>query len=148
MNKKGFIFVETIIVICVLTVGLISLYANYSKILSNVKELNTFDTTEYNYKTFFLKGQTFNSVNDNECIIWSSSFSDSRNVKICKLKNVSADGYIENPNISEILDAYIIDYLNSQDLNSANDDLFLAVYKKKDKQNPEEYLTYISSLNY
>jgi len=153
--KKGFIFIETIIVVTILTVALMSIYANYSKIISNTKEFNTFDTAEYNYKTYFLKqmyvDNKFGTISQNTCkkdIV--TPFSDNK-VKICILNNAfnkwsylnTADGYAAYTNI----DAYIIDYLNNQDWTENNDNIYLVEYKKKDKQT-NEYFTYISSLNY
>ena len=152
-KNTGFIFIETIIVVCVLTVSLMSLYTNYSKIMANTKELNTFDVTEYNYKTFFLKKRYEAgdiSLSVNTCIKTSSHynyFSDSLNIKICRFNDVSTKGLSSFLTITNI-DPYIIDYINSQDFTSNNDDIFLVEYKKEDKQNPSEYLTYISSLNY
>lgn len=161
--KKGFVFIETIIVITILTVGLISLYANYSKILSNTKEFNTFDTAEYNYKTYNLKRKYIDEqlkdyksveINDkNKCYIVNSIYSDtniaaestSKQVKVCLLESVSSNDYIQDN--KNQLDAYIIDYLNNKDWNTNNDNIFLVEYKKKDKQT-NEYFTYISSLNY
>ena len=152
MNNKGFVFIETIIVICVLTISLMSLYANYNKIISNTKELNTFDTTEYNYKTYFLKKKymsdsDFNS-SDPPCKSIPNPFaldaSDTSNIKICKLTNVSS--YTDDD--LKKFDAYIIDYLNSKDFNSDNDNIFLVEYKKKDINYDDLYITYISSLTY
>ena len=176
--KKGFVFIETIIVITVLTVGLMSIYANYSKILANTKEFNTFDTTEYNYKTYYLKklflsgemktttGVNITNVlsNYNKCYLVQTPFSDGTitisgtsilYAKVCILKDVtetddSVETYINDKQTE--LDAYIIDYLLNQDLHEKNDTLFLVEYKKKDIMNfsasDEEYLTYISSLNF
>lgn len=169
--KKGFVFIETIIVVCILTVSLISLYANYSKIIANTKELNIFDTAEYNYKTYFLKQQynagtltgytlSGNSIisitsssTKNTCYVVNSPFSEKKikttslnnQVKVCLLLDVSATNYVKNNKTN--FDAYIIDYLNTQDFHTNNDDIFLVEYKKADKQNGE-YFTYISSLNY
>ena len=152
MNNKVFVFIETIIVICVLTISLMSLYANYNKIISNTKELNTFDTTEYNYKTYFLKKKymsdsDFNS-SDPPCKSIPNPFaldaSDTSNIKICKLTNVSS--YTDDD--LKKFDAYIIDYLNSKDFNSDNDNIFLVEYKKKDINYDDLYITYISSLTY
>lgn len=152
--KKGFVFIETIIVVCILTVGLLSIYSNYSKIIADTKELNTFDTTEYNYKTYFLK-QKYPSITENTCITTISPFSDTGKVKICNLKDVFYKlNYLEDETDNGItyskynnIDAYIIDYLNNQDWNANNDNIYLVEYKKEDKQTGE-YFTYISSLNY
>lgn len=174
--KKGFIFIETIIVVTILTVALMSIYANYSKIISNTKEFNTFDTAEYNYKTYYLKSMysnnkltdytgayITNSSTKNKCYIVNSIFSDTnivvgstkKQVKVCLLNNAFYKlKYLENETYEGVtyskytnIDAYIIDYLNNQDWNANNDNIFLVEYKKKDKQT-NEYFTYISSLNY
>lgn len=162
MKNKGFIFIETIIVVCVLTVALMSIYNNYSKIITNTKELNTFDTAEHNYKTYFLMKKyppTHSGLTTNQCADISSNFSDDENVKICLLNNITNNGtktikqYL-NTTLSDgskqytKLDAYIIDYLLNQDLTANNDNLYLVKYKKQDKLNSSVNYTYISSLNY
>lgn len=53
-NIKGFVMIETIIVITILTVGLISLYSSYSVILSKSKVKNNYDNIEYLYKAYFI----------------------------------------------------------------------------------------------
>ena len=157
--KKGFIFIETIIVVTILTVALMSIYANYSKIISNTKEFNTFDTAEYNYKTAELKKLYNNGeiegLIENGCKKIDTILSDNKEIKVCLLNNVfhkieytkdeTHDGNIY-PKYKNI-DAYIIDYLNNQDWTEYNDNIFLVEYKKKDILT-DEYLTYISSLNY
>lgn len=186
LKKEGFIFIETIIVICILTIALMSLYNNYSKIITNTRELNTFDTTEYNYKTYFLKeiydgnrgkygySDNYYQIHDsdledgggniesgklsyylNECKKISTTLPENAAsnpdlkitdaTKICFLKDITT---LTNYNSIKNIDAYIIDYLASQDLNSKNDSLFLVEYKKADKTNSGEYLTYISSLTF
>ena len=137
VNNKGFVFIETIVVICVLTVSLITLYTNYEKIMVNTKEFNTFDTTEYNYKTYFLKKKYFDRIGINACLSFESVFSDDGYVKLCKIEDtLDLDKY----------DAYIIDYLNNQEIKGTN--IFLAEYKKNDTNDPDLYQTYISSINY
>ena len=186
MKNRGFIFIETIIVICILTIALMSLYNNYSKIITNTRELNTFDTAEYNYKTYFLKeiydgnrgkygyADNYYQIHDsdsedgggniesgklsyyiNECKKISTTLPETATLnpglkitdatKICFLKDITA---ITNYTSIKNIDAYIIDYLNNQDLDSKNDSLFLVEYKKADKSNSGEYFTYISSLTF
>ena len=55
MKKNGFVFMETIVVISVLSITLLMLFASYSYILRKSREKNTFDTTESIYKTYFVK---------------------------------------------------------------------------------------------
>lgn len=49
--KKGFILLETIVVIMVLCVILVMLYSSYSNLLVKVKKKSLYDNTEYIYKT-------------------------------------------------------------------------------------------------
>ena len=46
---------ETIVVIVVISVALLSLFASYNKILSKVKSENKYDTSEYIYMTYYIK---------------------------------------------------------------------------------------------
>lgn len=54
-KKNGFVFVETIVVVSVLSLTLLILFASYSYILRRSRERNTFDTTEMIYKTYHVK---------------------------------------------------------------------------------------------
>ena len=54
-KKNGFVFLETIVVVSVLSLTLVILFASYSYILRKSRERNTFDTTESIYKTFYVK---------------------------------------------------------------------------------------------
>ena len=49
--KKGFVLIETIVVIAVLCVVLVSLYAGYYNIIRMAKTSNLYDNTEYLYYT-------------------------------------------------------------------------------------------------
>lgn len=55
MKKNGFVFMETIVVISVLSITLLMLFASYSYILRKSRDKNTFDTTESIYKTYYVK---------------------------------------------------------------------------------------------
>lgn len=54
-SNKGFVFMETIVVISVLSLTLLMLFASYSYILRKSRERVTFDTTESIYKTYYIK---------------------------------------------------------------------------------------------
>lgn len=51
MKKRGFVLMETIVVITVLCVVLVVLYGAYSKVIVDVKKRSLYDNTEYIYKT-------------------------------------------------------------------------------------------------
>lgn len=55
MRKNGFVFMETVVVICVLSATLLILYASYAHILRVTKERITFDTTDSIYTTYYVK---------------------------------------------------------------------------------------------
>lgn len=54
-KNKGFVFMETIVVVSVLSLTLLLLFSSYSYILRKSRERNTFDTTETLYKTYYTK---------------------------------------------------------------------------------------------
>lgn len=54
-KKNGFVFMETIIVVSILSLTLVILFSSYSYILRKSRERNTFDTTEMIYKTYYIK---------------------------------------------------------------------------------------------
>lgn len=55
MNKKGFMFVETIMVMTILTTSLITIYITFSRVLINEKRRAMFDDTSYLYRTYLLE---------------------------------------------------------------------------------------------
>ncbi len=60
MKKNGFVFVETIISIVILTSSLLLLYTSFSKILQSEKTRVYYDDVSYIYRTEYLK----NKIND------------------------------------------------------------------------------------
>lgn len=139
-KKNGFVFMETIVVISVLSITLLLLFGSYSYILRKSRSKNTFDTTETIYKTYYVKqildnykremGRTGNSVevyavdhlsSTSECTkqTYSSGYS-----YICDLSNPSYNGYL-----SQIKTAFEVDkiyYLNPKRIvNSPNENEWL-----------------------
>jgi len=55
MNKKGFMFVETIMVITILTSSLIMIYVSFSRVLTSEKRRAAFDDTAYIYHTYYIE---------------------------------------------------------------------------------------------
>lgn len=86
MNKKGFVMIETIIVMSVLAIGLIALYSSYNIILSKASATNYYDEPEDIYKTYmineFLKNYSITSDVSN-----SNSFYVEIDLDTCKLKS-------------------------------------------------------------
>lgn len=75
--KKGFVLMETIVVITVLCVILIMLYASYSKILVNVSKKSLYDNTEYLYKASVVRDYL-------EDVIEQSSYQSSQIYMVCR----------------------------------------------------------------
>lgn len=63
MKKNGFVLMETIIVITVLCVVLVTLYGAYSKLLIDVNKRSLYDQTEYIYKTALVRKYLEEKVN-------------------------------------------------------------------------------------
>ena len=53
-KPNGFILIETIVVITILSVGLISLYASYNLILTKAVGRSYYDNVDYVYKTYMV----------------------------------------------------------------------------------------------
>ncbi len=68
MNKKGFVFIETVIVLLVLVFGILSLYGTYIVLSSNLNRRKHHDNISDLYKVAILKEE----INDE----LSSDFSD------------------------------------------------------------------------
>ena len=53
-TKKGFMFVETIMVMTILTTTLLSIYITFSRVLLNEKRMAMFYDTSYIYRTYLI----------------------------------------------------------------------------------------------
>ena len=53
-KSNGFVFMETIVVVSVLSVTLLSLYSSFSFLIKKSRERETYDTTAYIYKTYLV----------------------------------------------------------------------------------------------
>lgn len=54
-KKKGFVFVETLIVVAVLTASLLMLYSTYSALIRKEKTRITYNDSVYLYRTYYLE---------------------------------------------------------------------------------------------
>lgn len=157
-NKNGFVFMETIVVISVLSITLILLFSSYSYILRKSRTKKMYDTTEVIYKTYYFK-EFINTLNGNRGV--DNYIKTTNNICkdigfsnfICDISSPSYDGeltqiktifeidkfYLVNPknllesnNSKELLnnfDATSIDYINN--LGTGVDyNVFIVKYKK------------------
>lgn len=89
-KNKGFVMIETIVVITILSVGLISLYASYSLILTSTSRQSKHDSVSYVYKAYFVGKY----LSDNNQLTFSGNF---KNVSIVgvELTNITNNFNIE-----------------------------------------------------
>ncbi len=60
MNKKGFVFIETIVVIIILTSSLLLLYSTFFNILQTEKTLIYYDDINYIYRAIHVRNELMN----------------------------------------------------------------------------------------
>ena len=138
MNKKAFVLMETIVVIVVISVALLTIFASYNKILSKVKTENKYDTSEYIYMTYYIKEylrnrstlitlSTFDMENssDNPTNYYQNNF-DVFNVKgVYLLTNLNSTS---DDNLKKF-DGYMIDYIRKLDVLD-NDTILVVEYNR------------------
>lgn len=81
MTKKGFVFIETIIVIVLLSVGIASMYSLMSNITTDIKMRKYFDNISDLYKTNIIRnntnknltGSTYLEITKDNCTPYMSS---------------------------------------------------------------------------
>ncbi len=81
MNKNGFVFIETIIVIVLLSVGIASMYSLMSNITTDIKTRKYFDNISDLYKTNIIRdnvsknltGTTYLEITKDNCTSYMSS---------------------------------------------------------------------------
>lgn len=153
MNKKGFVLMETIVVIVVISVALLTIFSSYNKILRKVKTENKYDTSEYVYMTNYIKeyledksvtiselypctvdsttGDEICDVLDiNPITISESTISNFNVEKVYILTDINNfDSEVNGINNSEYFDAYMIDYIRKLDVGD-NDTILIVEYKR------------------
>lgn len=155
MNKKGFVLMETIVVIVVVSVALLTIFSSYNKILSKLRTENKYDTSEYIYMTKYIKDY----MQDRGIRFEVGDLCSELSGEICKNKNIkdlSLDSKIDNKIItlyniekiylltninkfdvkmeenkknSSLFDAYMIDYIKKLDVRN-QDKLLIVEYKR------------------
>lgn len=81
MTKEGFVFIETIIVIVLLSVGIASMYSLMSNITTDIKTRKNFDNISDLYKTNIIRnntnknltGSTYLEITKDNCTSYMSS---------------------------------------------------------------------------
>ena len=167
MNKKGFVLMETIVVIVVVSVALLTIFSSYNKILSKLRTENKYDTSEYIYMTKYIK-DSMNAHTAVQDIVTENNITNYTNSNLSSLYGVEKIYLLTNLNEfdkemtngkknSSLFDAYMIDYIKKLDVRD-QDKLLIVEYKRvvkdtdnkevKDTQDNTLYETYISSLEW
>lgn len=107
INKKGFVLIETIIVMSVLLIGMIILYSNYNKMIINSSKVNYYDNVEDIYAAYY----AYKYVNDLTITPWNNNSiyevitnppnTDTNNMSKNKIEE-SFKGIFDNLNIETI----------------------------------------------
>lgn len=98
MKKRGFVLMETIVVITVLCVILVMIYASYSQLLTNVKKKSNYDNTEYIFKTNLVKNYLEKTLepskyNESSYLIYCSKITDKKCYNESIINNFENDLY-------------------------------------------------------
>lgn len=151
---------ETIIVIVVVSVALLTIFSSYNKILSKLRTENKYDTSEYIYMTKYIK-DSMNAGTTVQDIVTENNITNYTNSNLSSLYGVEKIYLLTNLNNfggnETKVDAYMIDYIKKLDVRD-QDKLLIVEYKRvvKDSDNNEVrdtqsntlYETYIASLEW
>ena len=147
MKKNGFVLLETVMTICILSVILITLYGSYAFILRQSLARNTYDLTESIYEGYYIteiiknKYGNINTFKDSsECSSIGPgkmcNIANSTNLKILntvyqvdKIYYINPHDYYTNHDDLNLLDATTIDYIKTIGA-SRNKDMLIIKYKK------------------
>ena len=88
MNKKGFVFVETIVVCVVLSISLVTVYAAFAMLVKNQKTRSNYDQAVYNYRSYYLV-KSLNVITCDQVVSIDDEIKN--NLDITKAICVSAD---------------------------------------------------------
>lgn len=152
MNKKAFVLMETIVVIVVISVALLTIFKSYNKILSKVKSENKYDTSEYIYMTKYIKDylKTCNPTSQDILSTVTNHYNNGCNVKNAngidrfKVKKIYILNNINGEDDSKFhkFDAYMIDYIRKLDVSDKDELIIVEFYKNAiDDKGNEIYST-------
>lgn len=110
LNKKGFVLMETMIVITVLSVALIFLYTTYVKVLGNASKVSYYDNVEDMYSAYYAS-KLYGKINNNEISINSDIITNLDIVNIIYLSKDDILG-LNNTNVLNY-DGSTINYIRS-----------------------------------
>ena len=145
MKNKGFVLMETIVVIVVISVALLTIFSSYNKILSKLRTENKYDTSEYIYMTYHIReylkdrGVSANSIGGQVINYYNTSRFSNNIFNINKIYILTNFDSFSEPRNSEKFDAYMIDYIKKLDIKNT-DKLIIVEYKRLARDNNYEPL--------
>lgn len=110
LNKRGFVLIETIIVMTVLSIALIYLYTTYVKVLASASKVSYYDNVEDMYTAYYAS-RLYSKIENKEIAKTSNIIT---NLDIVDIIYMSKDNII-NLSKDDILqyDGSTIDYIRS-----------------------------------
>ena len=101
-NKKGFVFVETIVVCSVLAISLVTIYASFALLINEQKKRNKYDQAVYNYRLYYIvkdlhTAGVLDNCTDSDYTLLNTSLEDIFNleslhyIKASNVANISFD---------------------------------------------------------
>lgn len=142
MKKNGFVFVETLIVLTILSLGLISLYTMFYKVFNNEKRRTKYDTTESIYSAFYLKKVLLEN-NLSRCYFdfEANTFSANNYYKI-----ISLDSYDDGDMYCNLINDDNRDYLANLKTTTNIKNIYLTKYNVNDLKSSNSLNTFNASL--
>lgn len=105
MKKNGFVFIETIIAIVVLTSSLLLLYSTFTKLLQSEKTHVNYDDMAYIYRTWYIKNE-LKELNLNSVLYYLNTNSTKDFITIGTEYEDLFNNSSEKEYISKILDGF------------------------------------------
>lgn len=115
LNKKGFVLMETMIVMTVLSIALIYLYTTYVKVLGSASKVSYYDNVEDMYTAYYAS-KLYSKINNNEISLSSNIITNLDIVNIIYMKDKNDINNLYNYEIENNIlkyDGSTINYINS-----------------------------------
>ena len=147
MNKNGFVFVETIVVITVLTTALLLLFSSFNNILKKEKERMNYDDVAYIYRTHYLKN-TLDKLNLNDVL---TTFNSDDNKYFLTINKETTNLFIDRENyqnyFNKILDDYEVEEMFIVKTKELDNLKACLIDKSCDNEFDEEVIKYLKTIN-
>ncbi len=138
-NKKGFVFVETIVVCAVLAISLVTIYASFVLLVNDQKKRNKYDTAIYNYRLYNVAKELNDSLG-HDCSSYEAIDSTLKNdyniesLYFVKARNIN-DGVPGNYN-------HLAEYIKTISTNDAEDCVLIGEFKANNTANGKDEYYY------